>query len=40
MGQRDGGGMGAAQMPPLATEVVDDEGVAAIEAWINTLAAI
>lgn len=40
MGQRDGDGMGAAQMPPLATEIVDDEGVAAIEAWINTLAAI
>ena len=22
-------------MPPLATEVVDDEGVAAVEAWIS-----
>ncbi|MGH1343697.1 MAG: hypothetical protein ACRBN8_19220 [Nannocystales bacterium] len=39
MGQRDGGGMGAAQMPPLATEVVDDEGVAAVDAWINSLPA-
>jgi len=39
MEQRDGGGMGAAQMPPLATEVVDDDGVAAVEAWINSLPA-
>ena len=37
MSQRDGDGMGAAQMPPLATEVVDDEGVAAVEAWILSL---
>ncbi len=39
MGQRDGDGMGAAQMPPLATEDVDDDGVAAVEAWINSLPA-
>jgi mono/diheme cytochrome c family protein len=25
------------QMPPLATEIVDDEGVAAVSAWIATL---
>ncbi|MEM6295344.1 MAG: hypothetical protein AAGA54_28990 [Myxococcota bacterium] len=37
MAQRDGDGMGAAQMPPLATEVVDDEGLAAVEAWIVSL---
>ena len=37
MEQRDGGGMGAAQMPPLATEMVDDDGVAAVEAWILSL---
>lgn len=38
MGQRDGNGMGAAQMPPLATEVVDTDGVAAVDAWISSLA--
>lgn len=31
---RDGGGW---QMPPLATEVVDEQGVALIEAWISGL---
>jgi hypothetical protein len=26
-----------APMPPIATEVVDDEGLAAVEAWIVAL---
>jgi hypothetical protein len=28
---------GAARMPPLATEVVDDAGLAAVSAWIAAL---
>jgi hypothetical protein len=34
MGARDS----LVQMPPLASEVVDEMGVAAIEAWITALA--
>ena len=25
------------QMPPLGTKIVDEEGLAAVEAWINSL---
>jgi cytochrome c553 len=35
IGQR---GPGSLQMPPIATEVVDTEGMAAIAAWISSLA--
>jgi len=34
---RDAAAAGSEQMPPIATEHVDDAGVAAVRAWIHSL---